>query len=104
MAETLQIFCESKRLDVSASYCSIVSLFEVLGSGAVQDSSTQIYQEPGESAPVFGTLLEILKPTMQQRKSPMATRSEFKPTRENKNDSLKQYFRNVSIEKQESCF
>ena len=50
---------------------------------------------PGEEAPIFETLLEVLKPKMQQYRSPRATRSEFKSVRNNKNEYLKEYFRRV---------
>ena len=49
----------------------------------------------GEEAPIFETLLEVLKPKMQQYRSPRATRSEFKSVRQNKNESLKEYLRRV---------
>ena len=42
---------------------------------------------------MFETLLENLKPKMQQYRSPRATRSEFKSIRQNKNQSLKEYVR-----------
>ena len=48
-----------------------------------------------EEAPIFETLLEILKPKMQQYRSPRVTRSEFKSVRQNENESLKEYFRRV---------
>ena len=54
-----------------------------------------IEKVPGEEAPVFETLLEIFKPKMQQYRSPRATRSEFKSVNQNKNESLKEYFRRV---------
>ena len=50
---------------------------------------------PGEEAPIFETLLEVLKPKMQQYRSPRATRSEFKSVTQKKNESLKEYFRLV---------
>ena len=36
---------------------------------------------PGEEAPIFESLLEILKQKMQQYRSPKAIRSEFKSVR-----------------------
>ena len=50
---------------------------------------------PGEEAPTFETLLEVLKPKMQPHRSPRVNRSEFKPVRQNGNESLKEYFRRV---------
>ena len=50
---------------------------------------------PGEEASFFETLLEVLKPKMQQYRSPRATRSEFKSVGQNKNESLKEYFTRV---------
>ena len=50
---------------------------------------------PGEEPPFFETLLESLKPKMKQYRIPRATRSEFKSVRQNKNESLKEYFRRV---------
>ena len=50
---------------------------------------------PGEEAPIFETLLEVLKPKMQQYRSPRVTRSEFKSVRQNENESLNEYFRRV---------
>ena len=43
-----------------------------------------IEKVPGEEAPIFEALLEVLKPKMQQYRSPRATRSEFKSVRQNK--------------------
>ena len=54
-----------------------------------------IEKVPGEEAPIFETLLEVLKPKMQQYRSPRATRSEFKSVRQNENESLKEYFRRI---------
>ena len=50
---------------------------------------------PGEEAPIFETSLEVLKPKMQQYRIPRATCSEIKSVRQNKNESLKEYFRRV---------
>ena len=50
---------------------------------------------PREAAPVLETLLDIPNPRMQQYRSPRATRSQFKLVRQNKNESLKEYFRRV---------
>ena len=52
-----------------------------------------IEEVPGEAAPLFETLLEVLKPKMQQYRSPRATRSELKSNRQNKTESLNEYFR-----------
>ena len=96
MGEALQICGKGERLDRSASYRGTTGLFNVLGSGGVRDRSTQVYRKvPGEEAPLFETLLEVLKPKRQQYRSPRATRSEFKSVRQNKNKSLKEYFRRV---------
>ena len=54
-----------------------------------------IEKVPGEAAPIFQTLLEILKPKMQQNRSPRATRSEFKSVRQNENESSEKYLRRV---------
>ena len=54
-----------------------------------------IEKVPGEEAPIFETLLEVLKPKMQQYRSPRATRSEFQSVRQKENESLKEYFRRV---------
>ena len=70
-----------------------------LTSWAVEEFETvprkYIEKVPGEEAPIFETLLEILKPKMQQYRSHRATHSEFKSIRQKKNDSLKKYFRRV---------
>ena len=54
-----------------------------------------IEKVPGEEAPNFETLLEVLKPKMQLYRSRRATRSEFKSVIQNNNESLKEYFRRV---------
>ena len=54
-----------------------------------------IEKVPGEEAPIFENLWETLKQIMQQYRSPRATRCEFKSVRQNKNESLKEYFRRV---------
>ena len=76
---------------------AIAPLPACLTSWAVEEFETvpRKYFEivPGEEAPIFETLLEILKPKMQQYRSPRATRSEFKSVRQNTNESLKEYFR-----------
>ena len=75
---------------------AIAALPACLASWAVEEFETvprkYIEKVPGEQGPVFETLLEILKPKMQQYRSPRATSSEFKSVRQNKNESLKQYF------------
>ena len=96
MGEALQICGKGEWLDRSASYRGTTSLFNVLGSGRVRDRSTQYVEKvPGEEAPLFETLLEVLKPKMQHYRSPRATRSEYKSVRQNENESLKKYFRRV---------
>ena len=71
-----------------------------LTSRAVEEFETvprkYIEKVPGEQAPIFETLLEILKPKIQQYRSPRACRSEIKSVSQNRNESLKEYFRRVS--------
>ena len=78
---------------------AIAALPACLTSWAVEEFETvprkYIEKVPGESAPVFETLLEILKPKMQQYRSPRATRSQFRSTRQNQSESSKEYFRRV---------
>ena len=78
---------------------AIVALPACLRSWAVEEFETVprecIEKVPGEEAPIFQTLLEILKPKMQQCSSPRATRSEFKSVIQRENESLKEYFRRV---------
>ena len=78
---------------------AIAALPACLTSWAVEEFETvprkYIEKVPGEDAPIFETLLEVLKPKMQQYRSPRATRSEFKSVRQNENESLKEYFRRV---------
>ena len=78
---------------------AIAALAVCLTSWAVEEIEKvprkYIEKLPGEEAPIFETLLEVLKPKMQQYGSPRATRSEFKSVRRNKNESLKEYFRRV---------
>ena len=78
---------------------AIAALPACLTSWAVEEFKTvprkYIDKVPGEEAPIFETLLEILKPKMQQYRSPGATRSEFKSVKQNKNESLKEHFRRV---------
>ena len=68
-----------------------------LTSWAVDEFETfprkYIEKVPGEEAAIFETLLEILKPKMQQYRSPRATCREFKSVRHNENESLVEYFR-----------
>ena len=77
----------------------IAALPTCLPSWAVEELETvprkYIEKVPGEEAPIFETLLEVLKPKMQQYRSPRSTRSEFLSVRQNKNESLKEYFRRV---------
>ena len=78
---------------------AIAAVPACLTSWAVEEFETvpskYIEKVRGEEAPVFETLLEILKPKMQQYKSPRATRSAFKSVKQNENKSLKEYFRRV---------
>ena len=78
---------------------AIVALPACLTSWAEEEFETvrrkYIEKKPGEELPIFETLLQILKPKMQQYRTPRATRSEFKSVRRNKNESLKEYFRRV---------
>ena len=78
---------------------AIAALPACLTSWAVEEFETfprkYIEKVLGEEAPIFETLLEVLKPKMQQYSSPRATRSEFKSVRQNENESLKEYFRRV---------
>ena len=78
---------------------AIAALPAILTFWAVEEFETVpckcIEKVPGEEVPIFETLLEILKPKMQQYRSPRATRSEFKSVRQNENESLKEYFRRV---------
>ena len=45
MGEAIQICGKGERLDRSASYRGITSLFNVLGCGRVRNRSTQVYRE-----------------------------------------------------------
>ena len=67
---------------------AIAALPACLTSWAVEEFETvprkYIEKVPGEEAPIFETLLEILKPKLQQYRSPRATRSEFKSVTQNK--------------------
>ena len=54
-----------------------------------------IEKVPGDGAAFFETLLEIHKTTVQQHRIPRATGNEYKSVRQNKNESLKEYFRRV---------
>ena len=78
---------------------AMAALPACLTSWAVEGFETvprkYIEKVPGEEAPIFETLLELLKPKMQQYRSPRATRSEFKSVRQNENQSVKEYFRRV---------
>ena len=78
---------------------AIAALPVCLTSWAVEEFETvprkYIEKVPGEDAPIFETLLEIHKPKMKQYRSPRATRNELKSVRQNKNESLKEYFRRV---------
>ena len=78
---------------------AIAALPACLTSWPVEEFETvprkYIEKVPGEDAPIFETLLVVLKPKMQQYRSPRATRSEFRSVRQNENESLKEYFRRV---------
>ena len=78
---------------------AIAALPACLTSWAVEEFETvphkYIEKVPGEEAPIFELLLEVLKSKMQQYRSPRVTRSEFKSVRQNENESLKEYFRRV---------
>ena len=78
---------------------AITALPACLTSWAVEEFETvprkYIEKITGEEAPIFETLLEVLKPKMQQYRSPRATRSDIKSVRQNKKESLKEYFRRV---------
>ena len=50
---------------------------------------------PGEASPNFSNLLEVLKPKLQQYRSPRATRSEYKAMKQGKNETLREYFGRV---------
>ena len=78
---------------------AVEALLACLISWAVGEFKTvpRIYIEkvPRESAPVFETLLEILKPKIQQYRCTRANRSAIKSVREIGNESLKEYFERV---------
>ena len=78
---------------------AIAALPTCLTSLAVEEFETvprnYIERVPGEETPIFETSLEVLESKMQQYRSPRATRSEFKSVRQNKKESLKEYFRRV---------
>ena len=78
---------------------AIAALPTCLDSWAVEEFETVarkfLEKAAGKEAPIFETLLEILKPRMQQYRSPRATRSEFISNRQNEKESLKEYFRRV---------
>ena len=67
---------------------AVAALPACLTSWAVGEFETvprqYIEKVPGDEPPIFETLLEVLKPKMQQYRSPRATRSEFKPVRRTK--------------------
>ena len=78
---------------------AIAALPACLPSWAVEEFETvprkHIEKIPGKEAPIFEILLGILKPKMQQYRSPRANRSEFKSVRQKENESVKKYFRRV---------
>ena len=96
MGEALQICGKGEWVDRSASYSGTTSLFSGLGIEEFETVPRKYIEKvPREEAPVFETLLEVLKPKMQQYWSPRANRSEFKSNRQNENESMKEYFRHV---------
>ena len=78
---------------------AIAALPACLTSWAVEEFETvprkYIEKFPGEPSPAFSNLLEVLKPKMQQYRSPRATRSEFKAVKQGENETLREYFRRV---------
>ena len=76
---------------------AIAALPACLTSWAVEEFETvprkYIEKLPGEPSPTFSILLEVLKPEMQQYRSPRATRSEFKAVKQGENETLREYFR-----------
>ena len=78
---------------------AIDALPACLTSWAVEEFETvpRKYNEKiqGEPSPTFSILLEVLKPKMQQYRSPRATRSEFKAVKQGENETLREYFRRV---------
>ena len=70
-----------------------------LTSWAVEELETvprkYIEKLPGEPSPTFSNLLEVLKPKMQQYRSPRASRSEFNAVKQIENETLREYFRRV---------
>ena len=79
---------------------AIATLPACLTSWAVEEFETvprkYIEKNPGESSPTFSNLLEVLKPKMQQYRSPRATtRSECKAVKQGENETLREYFRRV---------
>ena len=78
---------------------AIAALPACLTSWAAEEFETvprkYVEKVPGEEPPIFETLLEVLKPKMQQYRSPRATRREFNSVRQNERECLKEYFRRV---------
>ena len=78
---------------------AIAALPACLTSLAVEEFETvprkYIEKLPGEPSPTFSILLEVLKPRMQQYRSPRATRSEFKAVKQGGNEFLREYFGRV---------
>ena len=68
---------------------AIAALPACLTSWAVEEFETvprkYIEKLPGEPSPTFSILLEVLKPKMQQYRSPRATRSEIKAVKQCEN-------------------
>ena len=96
MGKTIQLCGKGERSDRSASYRCNPSFFNVLGGETVRGRSTQVYRESTRViSPIFETLREILKPKVQQNRSPRVTRSEFKSVKQNEKQSLKEYSRRI---------
>ena len=70
---------------------AIAALPACLTSWAVESFETvprkPIEKLPGEPFPTFSNLLEVLKPKMQQYRSPSAARSEFQTVRQGENET-----------------
>ena len=78
---------------------AIAALPACLTSWAVEEFETvprkYIEKIPGEPSHTFSNLLEVLKPKMQQYRSPRATRSEIRAVKQGENETLREYFRRV---------
>ena len=78
---------------------AIEALPACLTSWAVEETETVPRQFAekvlGEKTQLFGAILEVLEPKMQQYCSKRAERSEFKAVKQMENECLKDYFRRV---------